>query len=305
MGLFVQSVYLSAGLSVLYVLALYCSNPFRRLPSITVMLVFMSGMFAIILVNLINALVPLPESTAAFSRYIRTGLLEEGVKFLLMIATIWKFRFSDVAEPMDIAIYFGILGVGFGVYEDFSYIFHGSYPLWTADEIGRLQEALRSIALARVFPGHILFNGLAGYLIGRARFSARLLLRLAWFCGGFVLAVVLHSLFNVIADVGGEIPLLIYIVFLVGLFLVFRQLAIVRSPFRALILMISENGEQGWDHPWPPIRYLFADGFAWPGKRKRELFQVFPLALSLVILYPLLVMIVYLVNRVVMQFLPV
>ena len=146
MGLFVQSVYLSAGLSVLYVLALYCSNPFRRLPSITVMLVFMSGMFAVILVNLVNGLAPLPEGTAAFSRYIRTGLLEEGVKFLLMIATIWRFRFSDVAEPMDIAIYFGILGVGFGVYEDFSYIFHQSYPLWTAAEIGRLQEALRSIA---------------------------------------------------------------------------------------------------------------------------------------------------------------
>ena len=304
MSLFVQSVYLSAGLSLLYVFVLYRSNPFRRLPSITVTLVFVLGMLAVILVDVINGLVPLPQSTGAFSSHIGTGLLEEGVKFLLMIATIWRFRFSDVAEPMDIAIYFGILGVGFGVYEDFRYIFHGSYPLWTAGEIDRLQEALHSIALARAFPGHVLFDGLAGYLIGKARFSTGQLLRLVWFCSGFVLAVVLHSLLNVIADVGGETPLLIYIVFLIGLFLVFRQLAIGRSPFRALILMISENMEQRWDHPWPPIRYLFADGFAWPGKRKKEMFQVFPLALSLVILYPLLVMIVYVVNRAIVRFLP-
>jgi len=262
----------------------------------------MLGMFAVIPVCVIYSLVPFPQNTGTFASCMTTGVIEEGAKFLLMLATIWRFRYSDVVEPMDIAIYFGILGVGFGVYEDFSYIFHGSYPLWEAGEINRLQQVLHSFVLPRAFPGHILFDGLAGYLIGRGRFSTGRLWRLVWLWGGFVLAVILHSVFNLIADVGGEIPLLMYIVFLVGLFLVFRQRAIGRSPFRALMLMISENREQQWDYPWPPITYLFADGFAWPGKRKREIFQVYPLALALLVLYPLLVMIVYLVNRVITQF---
>lgn len=296
MSLFLRSIYLSSGLSLLYIFLLYKSNPLRRLPSTTVTLTFVAGMAAVVPVVLIRQLLPLSEGGTAFTAYVTAGLIEEGIKFLVMAGTIWRLGFSDLAEPMDLVIYFGILGVGFGIYEDFWYIFSGSYAEWIAGDIRRFHEVFQAVALARSFPGHILFDGLAGYLIGHARFLEGQRSRLPWLLGGFLLAVSLHGSFNLIATAGGTIPLLTYIVLLVGLFLHLRQAALARSPFKAVIVLIKE-GKKEWPYPRPPIDYLFAKGFSWPEGDRGGMFQVFPLALSLLILYPLLVAVVYLVNR--------
>jgi len=304
MSLFLRSIYLSSGLSLLYIFLLYRSNPLRRLPTTTVTLIFILGMAAVIPVVLIRYLLPLGNITTPFSAYVTAGLIEEGIKFLVMACTVWQLGFPDLAEPIDFAIYFGILGVGFGIYEDFWYIFSGSYEVWTAGDIGRFHEVFRVVVLARTFPGHILFNGLAGYLVGHARFLRMWRARLLWLFLGFLFAVALHGSFNLIASTGGAIPLLTYILLLVGLFLQLRRAALARSPFRALIYMITE-GRDKWPYPRPPIDYLFAEGFSWPGKNKGGMFQVYPVVLSLLILYPLLVAVVYLANRFLIWVLPV
>jgi len=56
-----------------------------------------------------------------------------------------------------------------------------------------------------------------------------------------------------------------------------------------------EGRRQDWPFSRPPLDYLFADGFSWPGRKKRGLFQF-----SLAILFPLLLMIVYLLSRLVL-----
>ncbi len=296
MSLFVQMIYLASGLSLLYIFLLYRANPLRRLPATTVTVTFTLGMIALIPVTLIHRILPLDGGGAFFSAYISAGLIEEGVKFLIMGFTIWRFRFPDLAEPIDFVIYFGILGVGFGVYEDFWYLFGGSYPFWSAGENVEFHRALQGLLLARSFPGHILFNALAGYLVGRARFLTRFRDRLPWLVGAFILAVGLHGSFNLIATFGGTIPLLSYIVLLIGLFLHLRQRALARSPFRALIERLKGE-EVEWNYPRSPADYLFAEGFSWPGKPKSGMFQAFPVTLSLFILYPFLVAMIYLVQR--------
>lgn len=297
MSLFIQMIYLAAGLSILYIFVLYRSNPFRRLPATTVTVVFTLGMIAVIPVVVINRLLPLEDGGILFNAFVRAGLIEEGVKFLIIAITIWRFKFPDLAEPIDLVIYCGILGVGFGIYEDFWFLFGGTYPAWTGDDIGQFHRALRMLIFARAFPGHIIINALAGFLLGHARFLARPRDRALWIIGGFLFAVLLHGLFNVIAITGGAIPLLTYVTFLIGIFLHLRRRMLERSPFRALIELITA-GKGEWPYPRPPVDYLFAEGFAWPGRVKGGMFQVFPLVLSLFILYPVLVMGVYLAQRV-------
>ncbi|MFC2077740.1 PrsW family glutamic-type intramembrane protease [Candidatus Bipolaricaulota bacterium] len=295
MSLFLQSTYLSAALSLVYIYLLYRSHPFRRIPSGPTLLAFAVGMVAVVPVVAFRRVVPLGPIESSVWILILAAAIEEGAKLLVALATIWRYRFPNVVEPLDFAIYFGVLGVGFGIYEDFWYIFSATYTSWIAGDIGRFNEVFRGIALARAFPGHILFNGIAGFLLGYAFFAngAR---RRGWILGGLSLAILLHVGFNWIATVG-ETPLLItYIVLLVGVFLGLRRREMGRSPFAALI-RYTERGESGWRFDRAPIAYLFADGFDWPGKRRGGFFQFYPVAFSLCVLFPLLLIGVYFVNR--------
>lgn len=296
MTLFVQSIYLASGLSLGYIFLLYRANPFRRLPTSTVTVSFVVGMFAVVPVILIRKIVPLGGLSPAFSAYVSAGMIEEGVKFALMALTIWRFGFPDIAEPMDVAIYFGVLGVGFGIYEDFSYLFSGTYSVWESGDIGQFHNILSGLLAARAFPGHILFDAIAGFLVGRARFlsGGR---RAGLILGGFLLAVAMHGTFNMIAIYGGTIPIITYICVLIGFFLYLRRMAIAQSPFRALIEYIRDK-RSDWPYTRPQIDYLFAEGFYWPAKPRGGLFAFFPLVLSLIILYPVLVASIYLLERI-------
>lgn len=296
MTLFVQTIYLAAALSLGYIFLLYRSNPLRRLPGTTVTVAFTAGMLAVLPVSVLHRFLPLEMAPGPLSAFVTAGLIEEGVKFGVMALTIWRLRFPDVAEPLDIAIYFGVLGVGFGVYEDFSYLFGGVYPTWSAGSSATARHALETLLLARSFPGHILFDGLAGFFVGAARFLPGWRGRLPWLIGAFLLAVTLHGCFDLIATAGGTIPLLTYLALLVWGFLALRRWALARSPFRALIRRVR-TGDGPWPYPRPALDYLFAEGFSWPGRPKSGMFQVFPLALSLSILYPFLVAAVYAIER--------
>lgn len=294
MNLFVQSIYISSALSLGYIFLLYRADPFRRLPGTTVTLSFVIGMLGVIPVELIRLILPLPAAGGPIAAFVTAGAVEEGVKFVLMGATIWRFSFPDLAEPIDLSIYFGTLGLGFGVYEDFWYIFSSVYPAWSSGDVTRFHTLLHEIILARALPGHILFDALAGFLIGYARFPPAKR-RVLWSTGAFLFAVGLHGVYNMIAEAGGTIPLVAYVVLLVGAFLQFRKYAVSRSPFRALIELV-EGRTNEWRYPRPPIEYLFATGFYWPEKPRGGMFQAFPLVLSLIVLYPLLFGIVYLIN---------
>ncbi|MGB2982475.1 MAG: PrsW family glutamic-type intramembrane protease [Candidatus Bipolaricaulia bacterium] len=295
MSLFLQSTYLSAALSLVYIYLLYRSHPHRRLPAAPTVLAFAAGMLAVSLVVAVRRVVPIAPIEAAASALFAAAAVEEVAKLLLALATIWRLRFPNVVEPIDVAILFGVLGVGFGIYEDFWYIFSATYTSWIAGDIGRFNEVFRGIVLARAFPGHILFNGISGFLLGHALFAKRAR-RLSWILAGLALAILLHAGFNWVA-INGEPPLLIaYVVGLVGLFLGLRRRLMARSPFAALIRRIeSEEGE--WTFDREPIEYLFADGFGWPGRRRGGLFQFYPVVLSLCVLFPLLLIAVYFVNR--------
>jgi len=292
--LFIRSIYWASVLSLAYIYLLYRSQPLRRIPTVPMMVSFVAGMLAVIPVVLVRRILPI--DAGGLDPVLVAPWIEEAAKLAVFAVTIRRFRFPDVVEPLDIAIYFGVLGVGFGVYEDVSYIFAAAAPSWTAGDVGRFREVFRWVVLARAFPGHILFNALAGFVLGEGLRNGR---RCAgrWLAA-FAAAVAAHAGFNAVAS-AGEIPLLTYCVALIGLFLGLRRRAVARSPFRALIERV-EGRRTEWPYARSAVELLFAEGFDWPGARRRGFFQFYPIVLSLAVLFPLLVSGVYLLHRAVL-----
>ncbi|RLE35727.1 hypothetical protein DRJ24_01915 [Candidatus Acetothermia bacterium] len=298
MSLFLRSIYLSSALSLGYIFLLFKSNPYRRIPAAPAIVAFTAGMFAVIPVVAVKRLIPFDPNLATGGGLFLAASIEEAMKFSAFFLTGWRFRFPNAVETLDYAIYFGILGVGFAIYEDFWYIFSVSYPSWTAGDPYRFSEIFHRIVLARAFPGHILFGALAGFFVCRGR-TSRPVVRIGWIAGGFAIALLSHAGFNRIATLGDPPLLITYALVLVGIFLALRKRELTRSPFAALIDYV-EGRREDWPFPRPPIDYLFAEGFPWPGKKRGGLFQFYPVLLSLAILFPLLLTAVYLLNRLVL-----
>lgn len=299
MTLFLRSLYTASALSIVYILLLLRSHPYRRMAMSPALVAFVAGTLSILPVVLLRRLLPIDPRHATLGAMLWAVLIEEAVKFLAAAGTIRHFRFPDVIEPMDVAIYFGVLGVGFGIYEDFWYVFSTSYPSWIAGDAARFSEVFRGISLARAFPGHILFNGLAGFLLGRAWLSERGRRRAWWAAGSFGVAVATHFAFNWVGRSAGMILLLAYVVALCGIFLGMRRRASANSPFADLQRLVAGKSVT-WTHGASPVDLLFAEGFDWPGRRRSVIFQFYPIILSLAILFPMLVVGVYFLTRLVL-----
>ena len=299
MTLFLRSLYTASALSIVYILLLLRSHPHRRMAFPAALVAFVAGTLSILPVVVLRRLLPIDFEQATLGVMLLAVLIEEGAKFLAAAGTIRAFRFPDVIEPMDVAIAFGILGVGFGIYEDFWYVFSASYPSWVAGDAARFSEVFRGISLARAFPGHILFNGLAGFLLGHAWLGHRGRRRTLWIVASIVVAVGTHFVFNVIGRSSGMILLLAYVVALAGVFLGLRRWTSAHSPFVDLKRLV-DGAPVAWSHQVSPVDLLFAEGFDWPGRRRSMIFQFYPIILSLVILFPVLVVGVYFLNRLVL-----
>jgi hypothetical protein len=295
-GLFIECVYLASALSVLVVALLYRGHPFRRLPSASVFVAFVVGILASVPVVLFGDLFRFSELSIGFRAVVAAPLLEETVKLGLFVLTVGRLRFPNVVEPADFAVLFGILGVGFGIYEDLWYIFGAVAPLDSFGTLARFHEVLRTILTARAFPGHVLFGAIGGFLVGAGRFSPS---RWRW-GGGLVaalgLTVLLHAGFNAVALTAEGPGLLAYVAGLLGLFLVLRRRFADASPFRALQEVV-EGRRSAWPYPHPPEDYLFAEGFAWPGHPRGGWLEIYPVALSLGILFPIFLVGVYFLQR--------
>ncbi len=296
MQLFLRSAYLSSLLSVIYIALLYRCHPSRRLPMPAVLSTFVVGMLSVVPAVLLYRFIPSSAMDHLLGAVVIAPLVEEAVKLGLFALTARRLGYPNLIEPIDYAILFGILGVGFGIYEDFWYIFGTSYPSWISGDDGRFLEVFRWMLYARSFPGHVLFNGLAGFAIGWGLIEGQPGRRWRWVAGGFAIAVGCHALFNLVASRGGTLLLWSLVLLYGGAFLVLRRRMTERSPFTALPTFIQgKTGE--WTYSINPVDVLFADGFGWPGRTSRSFLSFYPLALSLVILFPVFMSCVYFLHR--------
>jgi len=111
--------------------------------------------------------------------FVVTAAGEEAVKLLAFAAGAMFSRHLD--EPLDGVIYGVAAALGFASVENVLYVFGHDDP---------------SLVVPRAFTatlGHVAFTGIAGYALGRARFSPRAAARIGTPAAGFLLAVVLHG----------------------------------------------------------------------------------------------------------------
>ncbi|MCK5827505.1 PrsW family intramembrane metalloprotease [Candidatus Bipolaricaulota bacterium] len=296
MQLFLQSAYLSSALSLIYIALLYRSHPFRRLPLVSVFATFIVGMLAVVPVMLVYRLIPGLKPEGMLGALLLAPLVEESVKLFAFAWTARRLGYPSLIEPLDYAIAFGILGVGFAIYEDFWYIFGHSYPSWISGDISRFSEVFRWMAYARSFPGHILFNALAGFFIGWGLCQSEGKVRWTWYASAFLVAAGTHSLFNLVASQRGTLLLWSLVVAYAGIFLVLRRHVLEVSPFAAIREYI-DGGRSVWNYKLSPVGTLFAEGFSWPRKTKPSYLAFYPVTLSLIVLFPVLVICIYFMHR--------
>ncbi|MFP4589512.1 MAG: PrsW family intramembrane metalloprotease [Candidatus Bipolaricaulota bacterium] len=307
MSLFVRSIYTAAFLSLLYSAALYFSDSYKRESMVNIFLAVGAGVLSVTAVTLLKSAIPWfsdPSSSSSligdlFNHYIGAGVLEETAKLGLFMLVVWQFDFEDFSEPYDAMVYMGMVGVGFAVYEDFFYIFQYSFPPWEAGDINRYGEVFQFMVLQRAFPGHVLFNTLEGYYIGKAKFATTYRTTLQEFSKGFVIAVLAHGTFNLI---GGRLDtgwLIVYVTLLTWAVLGLRSKLLSTSPYRVIRSFRESKGifkkwEQltRWNYPRPPAKYIELGR-----RRTRFTLGLIPLSLALLILYPIMIFCVFYLNQ--------
>lgn len=298
MSLFIKSIYTATAFSAFYVAVLYFSDRYKKESFASVTLAFFAGIFAAVTVSLLHILLPwvfqsgLSETypAALFSHFVQAGLAEEVVKLAFFWLVVWQYPFEDFPEPYDGMVYLGILGAGFAVYEDFTYIFGHAYPPWESGDMTRFREAFRYIIIQRSFPGHIIFGALSGYFLGQAKFTDDRFRIYRLVVYGTGLAIIAHGTFNLIGVTGGGGWLTLYIIGWLGILLHLRQRLLEKSPFEQLQKMQSHSRLAGnwkmlveWDYSRPPRDY-----YQLLESNQGTSIGLFPFTLSLVLVYPVL-----------------
>lgn len=315
MTLFLRTIYISTLLSLAYIIILYLADTYRKESTSMVALIFVVGMLAVVPVSFIHAIFP-PLSkiklesnllNILFTDYFQAAFIEELVKSLFFLGLILPLKYEDFAEVMDGILYFGILGAGFAVFEDFSYIFQNSYPPWEAGNLTRFNQVFHRMILSRAFPGHILFNCLAGYFFSRGKFAYKKSSKVKFTLIGFGVAVLAHGTFNLIAQISDSTNLLIYILVLILLIVALRRKALKASPFRKLLQKLENRGagdvklggtEIDWGEFYYPIHWYLRDENApWSPKPTRNPWRFIPMLIILIPLYPLIFLLIFYLNK--------
>jgi RsiW-degrading membrane proteinase PrsW (M82 family) len=267
------------------------------------------GMFSVIPVTLFHAIFPELDKfqlhnsvlNVLFRDYFRAGFIEELIKSLFFFGFIIRLKYEDFAEVMDGIVYFGILGAGFAVYEDFWYIFQNSYPPWEAGDLIRFNQVFHQMILSRAFPGHILFDCIAGYFFSLSKFNYEKRSKLKLIFTGLIVAAFTHGTFNLIARISDATSLLIYILFLILIIVVLRTQALKNSPFRKLLQTEKNNRLEDKIRPqnfyYPIERYILDENAPWQDKPRRNPWRFIPMLIILIPLYPLVFLLIFYLNK--------
>ncbi|MBS3736531.1 MAG: PrsW family intramembrane metalloprotease [Candidatus Bipolaricaulota bacterium] len=314
MALFFRAIYLGWFISLIYAAVLYFSDKYRRESLINVGIAFTGGVAAIVIITTLHAGIPGFSGDGftggflarAFDSFVKAAIPEEIAKLLVFFIIVWHFDFEDFSEGLDGMIYMGMIGAGFGAYEDFSYIFSQTLP-YIGEEGGEAGRALQFITWQRAFPGHVLINSVSGYFLGRARFTNGNQKKFELVAWSLIVAILTHGLFNLAGSGGGTGWLIIYVLALGRVFFFLRGKMLEDSPYKAFSELPDEITESSFVSYINIIRDWEFDR---PIDRYKKLYDretspnlgYLPVVISIVILYPVAIAGVYYLNKLILDF---
>ena len=180
-------------------------------------------------------------ATAIFS----APLVEEACKGLLVLL-IWRLRRREFDGVTDGMVYAGIVAAGFAFTENIQYLGlayqHGGGAALTGTFIAR--------CLFTPF-AHPIFTVMTGIGVGIAASTRNRLLQVLAPVGGYVLAAMLHALWNLGAVTGGQGMVATYLVVEVPIFIGFLVLVVWvrRREGRLIGRFLSPYADAGWLAP--------------------------------------------------------
>jgi RsiW-degrading membrane proteinase PrsW (M82 family) len=164
-------------------------------------------------------------------------VVEEGVKGLALLALIAFFR-TEFDDVLDGIVYGALIGVGFGMTENFVYLVAAALDGW-----GTLFNLtlLRSLVFGL---NHAFYTAITGAALGFAVWQPTAGRKIATAFGGLALAMAAHALHNLSATLASTYPVLLLLSLLLGWGGVLILVA---------IIILAQRQEQGW------IRTYLAD----------------------------------------------
>jgi len=312
LALFFRSIYLGWFLSLVYALALYLSDRYKKESLITVGIAFTGGVLATLLVGFLHNILPMiARSTYSanllsnvYDSFVKAAIPEEIIKLGVFFLTAWTFKLEDFSERFDGILYMGMIGAGFGAYEDFAYIFSHTFEQMGAESNAAV-NAFQFITWQRAFPGHILINSISGYFLGCAKFESRQKSMHKLIGAGLLVAILLHGLFNLAGSSGGTGWLIIYVLALGRLFFFLRDRLLDRSPYRLIEQFTEDSNLYNWQlmENWESNRSIETYSRLYNEESSTSI-GFFPLVISIFVLYPVAISGIYYINLMISKLLP-
>lgn len=192
---------------------IYRFDKYEREPLIMLWLSASAGMLSTVIVQVMRKLFPYLVFSLKGSvmeiflgSFITAGAMEEGAKFLLFLPMFRKWK--EINEPYDVMLYFGFVGLGFGVYENLGYVFHiASRVLKVTHKAELVRSYAFKISMLRWFPAHLVIDFIAGYFMAKVLFRRRKALGILY---GYLVAVGIHGGYDVVASLLGYEALMAY-----------------------------------------------------------------------------------------------
>lgn len=186
--------------ALLYGVIFYWLDRYEREPLWLVIAAFLWGAVPAVLISLVGEVwlgTPLIGSRGTFSENLISGsiiapIIEEVVKGAALLV-IFLLRRQEFDGPLDGIVYGSMIGLGFGMTENFFYFAD-------AAEAGGLSQLGLVIFLRAVIFGlnHACYTGMVGIGFGLARNVSRSqqIKRLSYPLWGLIVAILIHSLHN-------------------------------------------------------------------------------------------------------------
>jgi|GEM_PF-2896250 len=226
----------------------YFGDKYEKEPLFSVFYAIILGITSALLVIIVRKIFPLPDYTsspnwanAILVSFFSAGFIEELAKFAVIVGLIYKW--NDFNEYYDGPLYAGLVGIGFAIYENVGYMIKPLVKLIDAnvalDPNFLRQVALKSLVQFRLYSGHFFIGFIAGYLIAKAKFEGGEKGKHregAYILYGFIIALCLHGIFNLIAVKGNFMMFLSYVIFLLLIVVILGWKSLRKSVFKKEIM---------------------------------------------------------------------
>ncbi len=224
--------------TIIYIYLIWWCDRYEREPGWLLFTAFVWGAVPAVLLSLVAELAfqgPTGLSALGMADNLRQVVLispvvEEIIKGLALLGLFYFFR-SEFDDVLDGIVYGALIGMGFGMTENFLYLVNAALGGWgTLVDLTLLRSLLFGL-------NHAFYTAITGAALGFAVWQPGIGRKVAFAFGGLALAIAVHMLHNLSTALAPTYPALL----LLSLLLSWGGVLILVA-----IIVLAQRQEQGW-----------------------------------------------------------